>query len=211
MKDVNVSVQGVRDGSKTKKLVMIAILGGLSAVLMFFKFPIPFMPPFMEFDFAGVVELIGGFTLGPLAAFLIVLIKILVKLVLMGSTTAFTGELSNFILSCSYVIPAVIIYQHQKSKHSALWGMMVGTGVCSALAIISNMYFIIPFYSQFLGLSMEAIIGMCNGVNPYVTDSLTLVLWGILPFNLIKYGVTSVLAFWIYKKVSVKIKQYLLK
>ena len=31
---------------KTKKLVLIAVLGALSAVLMVFRFPLPFMPPF---------------------------------------------------------------------------------------------------------------------------------------------------------------------
>ena len=79
----------------TKNLALTGIMGGLAAVLMFFRFPLPFMPPFMDFDFAGLVEIIGGFALGPIAAVFIVVVKVLVKLVLMGTNSAFTGEIQK--------------------------------------------------------------------------------------------------------------------
>ena len=62
-----------------RKLVMIAIFGALSYVLMLFKFPLPFMPPFMDFDLAGIPELLGTFLLGPVSGIFIVLIKLLIK------------------------------------------------------------------------------------------------------------------------------------
>ena len=96
---------------KTKKLVLIAVLGALSAVLMVFRFPLPFMPPFLSFDFAGVPELIGAFTLGPIAAILIVIVRILLQLVLSGTNSMFTGELQGLMLSIAIVLPAAIIKQ----------------------------------------------------------------------------------------------------
>ena len=46
-----------------KHLTLIGMMGALASVLMLFRFPLPFMPPFLSFDLAGVPELIGGFVL----------------------------------------------------------------------------------------------------------------------------------------------------
>ena len=58
-----------------KHLTLIGMMGALASVLMLFRFPLPFMPPFLSFDLAGVPELIGGFALGPFSAFLIILLR----------------------------------------------------------------------------------------------------------------------------------------
>ena len=101
-----------------KKIALIGMLGALGGILMMFKTPLPFMPPFMDFDLAALPEIIGGFALGPLAAVMIVAVKLLVKLAILGTSTAFVGELSNFIVSCAYVLPSIWIYDHHKEKKS---------------------------------------------------------------------------------------------
>ena len=101
---------------KTRNIALIGIMGGLSAVLMLFRFPLPFMPPFMDFDFASLPEIIGGFAMGPVAAIFIILVKILIKMAIMGTNSALTGEIQNVLLSCAYVIPAVLIYDRKKTK-----------------------------------------------------------------------------------------------
>ena len=164
---------------KTKKMnvktmALIGILGALGGILMLLKTPLPFMPPFMDFDLAALPEIIGGFALGPIAAVLIIIVKLLVKLVILGTSTAFVGEISNFIVSCAYVLPAILIYDHQKSKKSALTGMIIGTLVCTLAAVISNVYMIIPFYTHMMNLSLEAIIEMCHAVCPLVNNIWTL-------------------------------------
>ena len=113
-----------------KKIALIGMLGALGGLLMLIKTPLPFMPPFMDFDLAALPEIIGGFALGPVAAVLIVIVKLIVKLAILGTSTAFVGELSNFIVSVAYVLPAVLIYDHHKEKKSALQGMIIGTIVC---------------------------------------------------------------------------------
>lgn len=199
----------MKTGLSVKKTAIIGLMGGLAAILMMFRFPIPFMPPFMDFEMAGLLEIIGGFVLGPVAAMFIILVKILVKFVLLGTSSALTGELQNVILSASYVLPAVWIYDKHKSKKSAVIGMAAGTLVCAVVAIFTNLYMIIPFYVNLMGMTMESIIDMCAAVNPLMKDPFTLAIFGIVPFNLIKNGVTSVLTYIVYKKVSRPIKGYL--
>lgn len=178
-----------------RKLVMIAIFGALAYVLMLFKFPLPFMPPFMDFDLAGVPELLGTFLLGPVAGIFIVLIKLLIKLATVGTASMFTGEIQNFILSISFILPASLMYRRSTFKNSALKGMLTGTVVVTFVACLSNVYFIIPFYTKLYGLSMEAIIAMTQAVNPMVDSVWKLVIIGIIPFNLIKYGVTTAIVY----------------
>ena len=194
---------------KTKKLVLIAVLGALSAVLMVFRFPLPFMPPFLSFDFAGVPELIGAFTLEPIAAILIVIVRILLQLVLSGTNSMFTGELQGLMLSITLVLPAAIIYKHNKIKQGALKGMLVGALTNIIVAVFTNLVIIIPFYVALYGMNMDMIIDMCKAVNPYVDSTFKLVILGIVPFNLIKNAVVCFITFIIYKKISSVIKNYI--
>lgn len=208
-RDFSLSTGRSRTKLNTKQMALCGLMGGLCTVLMMFRFPLPFMPPFMDFDFAGLVEIIGGFTMGPMAAFAIILVKIILKCLTQGTSSAWTGELSNLILSCTYVLPAVLIYEHRKSKKNAIMGMTVGTILCAAMAVLTNLVIIIPFYASFMGLTMDKIVAMCSAVNPFMDNIWTVALLGIVPFNLIKNGILSVLAFLVYKKLSRQIKHFL--
>lgn len=192
-----------------REMTFISLMGALSAVLMLFRFPLPFLPPFMSFDFTAIVEIIGGFMFGPVAAFFIILLKILLQLVMQGTGSFGTGELQNLILSCSYVMPALLIYNSRKTKKRAVIGMAVGTVIVSVAAIFSNLYLIIPFYAKLFGMTLEDIVAMCTAVNPAVTDAFSMALLGIVPFNIIKYGVSSVLTFFVYKHLSRPIKAFI--
>jgi len=187
---------------KTRDLTLIAMLGAICCVLMHVDFPLPFMPPFMNFDLCGLVELIGGFAMGPLQAFCIILVKILLKLATEGTSSAFTGEVQNVILSCAYVLPPVILYHRNKTKKTAIKGMAIGSVFCSILAIFTNLYIIIPFYMALMGQEMDYFIQMCSEVNPMVQNAVTFVILGVLPFNLIKCGINSVGALVLYKRLS---------
>ena len=131
---------------KTRDLTMIAMMGAICCILLHIDFPLPFLPPFMNFDLAGLVEIIGGFAMGPLQAVCIILVKILLKLATEGTSSAFTGELQNFLLSCAYVLPPVIMYHQKKSKRTAIIGMAISSVFTGIVAIFTNLYIIIPFY-----------------------------------------------------------------
>lgn len=191
---------------RVKKIAFIGLMGAVSAVLMLFRFPLPFMPPFLSFDFSGLMEMLGGFMFGPMAAVCIIIVKIMLQLVMQGSFSLGTGELQNLILSCAYVLPALIIYHRSKSKKMAVAGMAVSSVFVAVVAVFTNLYLIIPFYVKLFGMSMDDIIAMCSTVNPAMKNAVTMALFGILPFNLIKYGVTSLITFIIYKRLSKVIK-----
>ncbi|MBQ7942953.1 MAG: ECF transporter S component [Lachnospiraceae bacterium] len=206
----NVTVnQGSKSKMRAKEITFISLMGALAAVLMLFKFPLPMMPPFMDFDFAGVVEIVGGLMFGPVAAVYIIIVKILLKMVMMGSTSIGTGEIQNVLLSCAYVLPAVFLYRRNKTKKMAIIGLLLGTIAAIVVAILTNLYLIIPFYANLAGMTVEDIIGMCTAVNPAVTDMTSFVILGIIPFNVIKYGGSSILTMALYKHLSKPIKKFI--
>ena len=181
-----------------KQMALIGVLGAMANVLLLLRFPLPFMPPFMDFDLSGIPEIAGVFAMGPVAGVLIALIKILLKLLLSGTTSMFTGELQNFILSCAYLLPAGIIYIRTRTKRSFLIGMIAGTLTCAIVAVFSNMYIIIPFYTTMYNLSMEQIISITQAVNRFVDSELKFIMLGVIPFNLIKGSITTLLAYIAY-------------
>lgn len=192
-----------------KRLTLIGMMGALSSVLMLFRFPLPFMPPFLSFDLAGVPELIGGFALGPFSALLIIVVKIVIQIAISGSKSMFIGELQGFMLSCAMVLPAAFIYRKNKTRQGAYRGMIVGALLCIVVAVITNLTMIIPFYVNLYGLSMESIVASSHSVNPFINDVTTLALIGILPFNIIKTGLNCAVTLIVYKKISGLIHKYL--
>lgn len=181
-----------------QKMVKIALLGALANVLLLLRFPLPFMPPFMSFDLSGIPEIIGTFTMGPVAGIYIVLVKILTVLVISGTKSMFTGELQNILLSFAYILPAWFFYKKQKTRKSALIGMLIGTVICTVTAVFTNMFIIIPFYVKMYGLSMDDIIAMTQAVNRFVDSEWKFIVLGIVPFNLIKGSITSVITYSLY-------------
>ncbi|MEG0283957.1 MAG: ECF transporter S component [Erysipelotrichales bacterium] len=189
-----------------KQIVLIGLLGSMAGLLMFVTFPLPFMPPFMSFDLATIPELIGGFILGPVSAVFIIIIKLIIKIAFLGTNSIFVGELQNFILSCAMVLPASIIYKRNKTRKNALIGMIVGTITLIITAILSNLYLIIPFYAHLYGYTMADVIAMTKVVNPFIDNPVSLVILGILPFNLFKGIVVSSITLLTYKRISVLFK-----
>ena len=107
-----------RKVSTIKRVALMAIMGALAFVLMSIEFPLPFIaPPFYKFDLSEVAVLIGGFSLGPFAAICIEALKIVLHLLFKGTVTAFVGELANFLIGLSFVLPAAFIYKKQKTKN----------------------------------------------------------------------------------------------
>ena len=132
---------------KTRYMVQVAMLGAAAVVLMFFDIPLPFAPSFYKIDLSEVPVLIGAFAMGPLAGAAIELIKILLNLVMKGSTTAGVGEVANFLIGCAYVMPAAWIYKTQKTKKNAMIGMAVGTVFLAAAGGLLNAFVLLPAYA----------------------------------------------------------------
>lgn len=189
--------------NKTRKLVEIGMLGAIATVLMLFEFPIPFIaPPFYELDFSEVPVLVGAFALGPMAGATIELVKILINLLINGTATAFVGEIGNYLLGCSFIIPAALIYKKHKSKKNALIAMIIGTIAMTVFGCFLNAYILLPTYATAFGMPIDAIVGMGSAINANINDVMTFVIIAVAPFNIIKGIVVSVITLLIYKHIS---------
>lgn len=188
--------------SKVQLLSKISMLGALAGVVMFFDFSLPFVPPFYKLDLSEVITLLCGYTLGPISIFLCEALKILINLVLNGTTTMGIGELANYIMGISFVLPATIIYHRNKSKKNAIIGLIVGIITLCITASLINYYVMLPVYAYFFNMPMQAIIDMGHTVNTNIHSLWTLILLGVIPFNLLKGGLSAIIIMLIYKKVS---------
>ena len=189
--------------NKTRKLVEIGMLGAIATVLMLFEFPIPFIaPPFYELDFSEVPVLVGAFALGPMAGATIELVKILINLLINGTATAFVGEIGNYLLGCSFIIPAALIYKKHKTKKNALIAMVIGTIVMTVFGCFLNAYVLLPTYATAFGMPIDAIVGMGSAINANINDVMTFVIIAVAPFNIIKGIIVSVITLLIYKHIT---------
>lgn len=177
----------------TKNLTMIAMFSAISAVLMVFEIQLPFSPSFVKFDFSDLPVMLGGFLIGPFAGGIIAFMKILLHFLLNGTTSFFVGDLSNLLLTLSFVLPASFIYQQKKTKKTAIQGLLVSIICTSLLAIIFNLFLIFPLYLKVLNLKMVDLINMIHVVNPLVKDVFTMIVFSLLPFNLFKYSIVSMI------------------
>ena len=191
----------------TKNLTMIAMFSAISAVLMVFEIQLPFSPSFVKFDFSDLPVMLGGFLIGPFAGGIIVFMKILLHFLLNGTTSFFVGDLSNLLLTLSFVLPASFIYQQKKTKKTAIQGLLVSIICTSLLAIIFNLFLIFPLYLKVLNLKMVDLINMIHVVNPLVKDVFTMLVFSLLPFNLFKYSIVSMITMLSYKKLSILFKE----
>ena len=192
-----------KTSQKTRTLVEIGMLGAIATILMLFEFPIPFLaPPFYELDFSEVPVLVGAFALGPMAGATIELIKILINLMVNGTATAFVGEIGNYLLGCSFIIPAAVIYKKHKSKKNALIAMIIGTIIMTVFGCLLNAYVLLPTYAAAFGMPIDAIVGMGSAINGNITNVMTFVVLAVAPFNILKGIVVSVITLLIYKHIS---------
>ena len=187
-------------------MAIIAIMGSLGALLMLWNFPIGIAPAFYKLDLSDVPCLIGSFALGPLCGVLIVLVKVLIKLLLKPTSTAFVGEITVFCISAVYCLSASLIYQQQKNRRNAIKALIISSLIMTFVACAGNYFFIIEAYVQLYDISMETILAMGQAIFPAVDDKLSFVLCCVLPFNLIKCGITDVVTFLLYKRISPLLK-----
>ena len=189
--------------SKARRISIIGICSALAAVLHMLDFPLIFLAPeFYKLDFSELPVMLCGFFLGPSAAVACEGIKILLKLLLKGTSTAFVGDFANFAVGCSLVLPAVIIYHIHKSRTSALVGLFIGSVILTIFGTAFNAIYLLPKFAQLYGMPLEAIIGMGSKVNASVKDVTTFVIICVAPINIIKGAMISVLTLLLYKRVA---------
>lgn len=186
--------------SKVNTFVKISMLVAIAYLLeTFLEFPIPGFPPFLKLDFSDLPAVIGGFALGPAAGIIIELMKNLIH-GFTASSSAFVGELANFLIGSTFVLVSSVIYRFNKTKKTAVISLIIATIVMSAAAGFMNYYVLLPLYVKAMG--MGAIMGMCKQANSRINSFGTYIIWAIIPFNILKGALVSFITVPIYKSVS---------
>ena len=188
--------------SDTHYITYTAIFACMAGVLMLVEIPLFFAPGFYKMDLSELPIMICTFYLGPVAGVVAELIKVCIKLLLKGTTTAFVGDFANFAVGCSFVLPASVVYHANPSRKSALTGMIVGTLVMTVFGSAFNAIYLLPKFAALFGMPLDVIVGMGTKVNSAITSVPTLVLFAVVPFNLLKGVVVSLLTFLLYKRIS---------
>lgn len=193
--------------TKINKMIVMAMLVAVAVILMYFEFPLTFIAPaFYEMDLSEVPIMIGSFMLGPCAGVLMEAVKVILKICIKGTTTAFVGDFANFLLGCCLVLPASVIYHTKKTRKRAFAGLVSGSLFFIVSGVILNAFYLLPKYSQLYGIPVESFISMGEKINPAINNILTFVALAVAPFNLIKALLVSIITMILYKYLSRHIK-----
>ena len=187
--------------SDTRYITYTALLSAMAGVLMLLEIPLFFAPSFYKLDLSELPVMICTFYLGPVAGVVSELIKVTLKLILKGTSTAFVGDFANFAVGCSFVLPASIVYHSRPSRKRAIWGLAAGTLVMTVFGSAFNAIYLLPKFSALFGMPLDVIVGMGTKVNGAITSIPTLVLFAVVPFNLLKGVMVSFLTMLLYKRV----------
>ncbi len=192
----------------TRKMAMIGMFSAIAMILHLIDFPVPFAPGFYKLDFSELPILVGTFAFGPAAGVMMEFIKILLKLCVKGTSTAFVGDLANFVIGCSLILPASAIYAFGKTKKSAVIGCVVGTLIMTIFGTAFNAIYLLPAFSKLYGMPLDAILEMGTAVNPLAKEGsiVSFVAACVAPMNLIKGAIASIVTMLIYKPLSPIIK-----
>lgn len=186
---------------KLIKMIKISLLAVIAFLLMYIELPIPIFPTFLKIDISDLPALLGAFALGPVAGVIIELVKNILHGVF-ASSTALVGEFANFLVGSCLVLVSGYIYKVRKTKGSAMVGLLVGVVCMSIFASILNYFVILPLYESLLKFPITGIIAAGSAINHNITDLNSFVIWMILPFNLFKGVIISIMTLALYKSIS---------
>ncbi len=183
---------------KIRVLTVTALLGAVAGVIQFLEFAVPLMPGFIKMDLSDFPALIASFSLGPVSGVAVAFIKNLIKL--FTTTTGGVGELSNFILSAIFVLPAGLIYKHKKTRGGAVLAAFVGAFAMAAMSFFTNYFVVYPVFTKFM--PMEAIIKAYTVILPSANTLPKALLIFNVPFTFIKGLLNVAVTFLLYKPLS---------
>lgn len=178
------------------KLTRVGVLGALSAILYVFP-EIPVIPPIYKLDFSSIPALLAGFAMGPATGVLVTLIKDLTGL--FHTSTMGVGDLADFLMSGTFVAIASLIYRHGRGIKSAVAGMCAATVAMALVGAAANYWIMVPFYANVMHMSVETIVGVIAKAIPAVDSLWKMILLAVVPFNLLKGAVLSLIGGLMYR------------
>ncbi|WP_010281950.1 ECF transporter S component [Bacillus timonensis] len=174
-----------------RQFVAIAMLSTISYILMFFNFPLPTFPSFLNVDFSDVPALLAALIFGPMAGILVELFKNMIDYFITGSETGVpVGHISNFVAGIIFVLTTYYIFKLLKTKTGLTLGLIGGTIMMAVIMSVLNYYVFLPAFNFFLNIpAMSA------------PETLKMVVYAILPFNFLKGLIVAVIFMLLYVRI----------
>lgn len=193
---------------KTKQnvsyLVTTAMLAALAGALMSLEISVPMMPPFYKLDFSDVPSVIALFLMGPASAAWVEVIKLLIKLVTVGTNTMYVGELANLLGIALFVVPLWLIYgKLGRTKKAAAAAMASSVVIRTAFSCFLNCCITLPLYAAAMGLSLDGVVQVVASVNPAIRDLRSFVILATIPFNVLKLSANYLVGYLLYDRLRV--------
>ena len=176
-----------------QKLIYTAMLAAVAGVLMSLEFSVPMMPPFYKVDFSDVPSVIAVFLMGPVSGICVEVIKLLLKLITVGTNTMYVGELANLIAAFLFVWPLWFLYQKLgANRKAAVEALLLSIVIRTACACFINANITLPLYAKAMSLPLDEVIRMVASVNPAIKDLNGFIILATIPFNVLKVGLNYI-------------------
>lgn len=171
--------------NQTKQMVRMAVLATFGVILFYYvAFPLPFFPPFLTYDAGDIPGIIAAFTYGPWAGLLVQFLKALIGLLVGASKAGWIGALANFLAGGTMSFAAGLVYYTNKTRKMAILSLFVGCIATTLVMGVANYYWLLPLWNV-----------PANQILPMLTAA-------VLPFNFVKFALSSLVTFFLYKKVK---------
>ncbi len=175
-----------------RRLTQVAVLGSVAFAFMYFDFPIPPFPAFLKYDPSEVPALIATFALGPASGVAVEAIKVLlIQLLRSGTAGGPFGIFMNFLAGVTLVGVAGSYYIVEHTKGGAIRSLVLGVLAMTVVMIVAN----ILLTPRFFGIPRHQVVA--------------LVLPALLPFNLVKGTISSIITYYVYKRVRVYLYEWI--
>ena len=176
-----------------QKLIYTAMLAAVAGVLMSLEFSVPMMPPFYKVDFSDVPSVIAVFLMGPVSGICVEVIKLLIKLITVGSNTMYVGALANLIAAFLFVWPLWFLYQKLgANRKAAVEALLLSIVIRTACACFINANITLPLYAKAMSLPLDEVIRMVASVNPAIKGLNGFIILATIPFNVLKVGLNYI-------------------
>ena len=176
-----------------QKLIYTAMLAAVAGVLMSLEFSVPMMPPFYKVDFSDVPSVIAVFLMGPISGICVEVIKLLIKLITVGTNTMYVGELANLIAAFLFVWPLWFLYQKLgANRKAAVEALLLSIVIRTACACFINANITLPLYAKAMSLPLDEVIRMVASVNSVIKDLNGFIILATIPFNVLKVGLNYI-------------------
>lgn len=153
--------------------------------------------------FSDVPSIIALFSLGPVSAALVEVIKLVVKVVTVGTNTAYVGELANLLGIALFILPTWFVYKKMnKTRKAVIVSLVVGILIRTVFACFCNACITLPLYAKAMGMPLDSVVQMVGSVNPSIKDLTSFIALATIPFNLIKISANYIIGYFLMERLA---------